>query len=96
MNAFLVCFSDEFYPLECKFEPWTQNDNYQIGDKVQFRKQYGIKGLKVYAQTYRQGKIRKVSGIGNVIRFVVEDEEGKTHSIGSRQIRPCITYLDKC
>ena len=76
------------YPLECYVRPKNQSIMYKVGDKIEFRKQYGIKGLKIYDQAFRPGHVTKISEQGNQIKFVIKDSQGAHHYVGSREIRP--------
>lgn len=80
---------NELYPLECYLKK-SSNIDFKVGDKVEFKKQFGIKGLKVYDQAYKVGKIDRISNVGSIIKCVIRDNNGINHFVNSKQIRPFI------
>ena len=69
--------------------------SYNIGDSVEFRKQYGIKGLKSYETFFKPGKIQNINKSGNFTKIIIEDEKGVCHRVTSRQIRPVVEISNK-
>lgn len=73
--------------MECQIKP-KKVLNFKIGDQVEFRKQFGIKGLKMYDRAFKMGEIARVSQLGNMFKCVIKDENGLHHYVSAQQIRP--------
>lgn len=84
-----VAISQKLYPLECSFKQ-TQMASpvFDVGDNIEFRKQYGIKGLKIYEQAFKSGKVVKMTKTDNSRKVLVQDNKGNCHYVRIAQVRP--------